>query len=174
MANTAGLLRDHSLASIRLSASSGTFSTPHPWRWLCHGLFWQRVGPAPHWHLPLELLQQLHWWFLVPLRRGLRGKCLTVSMPLGLRLRACWLNSYQPLVVGQLHHERWQQWPRQCRPAQELLIDKTALLALTPPAWRPAFLALLHCCRQLIRWYGIESRLNHNQCCWKATEVLSY
>ena len=138
---------------------------PPPWRWLCHDIFWQRVAPASRWHFPLELLQQLHWWLLVPLRRGLRGKRLTASMPLGLRLRACWLNSYKPRelawwwaagvrswqelscytpdsLVGQLHRERRQQWPEQCRPAQELLSDKAALLALTPPAWQPGFLTL--------------------------------
>ena len=138
---------------------------PPPWRWLCNDLFWQRVGSAPLWQLPLELLQQLHWWLLIPLRRGLRGNRLTVSLPLGLRLRACWLNSYQPRelawwwaagvrswpelscyisesLLGQLHHERRQQWPEQCRPAQELLSNKAALLALTPPAWQPGFLTL--------------------------------
>jgi len=86
-------------------------------------------------------------------------------MPLGLRLRACWLNSYQPRelawwwaaglrswqelscytsesLVGQLHRERRRQWPAQCRPAVEVLGDKAALLALTPAAWRPAFLTI--------------------------------
>ena len=138
---------------------------PPPWRWLCHDMFWQRVGPAPRWHLPLELLQQLHWWLLVPLRRGLRGNRLRVSMPLGLRLRAYWLNSYQhrelawwraagvrswkelscytsESLVGQLHRERRRRWPGQCRPALELLSDKASLHALTPPAWQPAFLKL--------------------------------
>ena len=138
---------------------------PPPWGWLCRDLFWQRVGHAPLWQLPLELLQQLHWWLIIPLRRGLRCNRLNVSMPLGLRLRACWLNSYQPKelawwwaagvrswkelschipesLVGQLHREQRRQWPGQCRLALELLGDKAALLALTPPAWRPAFLTL--------------------------------
>lgn len=139
--------------------------SPPPWRWLCQGRFWQRVGPAPLWQLPLELLQQLHWWLIVPLRRGRRRNHLSAALPFGLRLRACWLNSYQPRelawwwaagvrhwkelssktpesLVGQLHRQQRQQWPARCRPALQLLGDKAALLAITPPAWQPAFLKL--------------------------------
>lgn len=114
----------------------------------------------------LELLQQLHWWLIVPVRRGGRHhRRLNAALPLSLRLRACWLNSYQPRelawwwaagvrsweglsshapesLVGQLHRQRRQHWPAQCRPALELLGDKAALLALTPPAWQPDFLKL--------------------------------
>ena len=140
---------------------------PPAWRWLCHGKLWQRVGPAPLalWQLPLELLQQLHWWLVVPLRKGNHRSSLILDLPLDLRLKACWLNSYQSRelawwwtagvrnwkelsryypesMVGQLHRERRQKWPSQCRPALELLSDKSALLALTPPAWQPAFLTL--------------------------------
>ena len=84
---------------------------------------------------------------------------------MGLRLRACWLNSYQPRelawwwaagvdhwdtlsayppesLTGQLHRHRRQHWPAECRPALDLLGDKAALLELTPPSWRAAFLKL--------------------------------
>ena len=138
---------------------------PPPWRWLCQDLFWQRVGPAPLWQLPLELFQQLHWWLVIPLRRGLRWKRLKVPIPLGLRLRACWLNSYQPRELAwwwaagvcdwedlsskaseslarSLHRQRRQLWPEQCQPALKILRDKAALLELTPAHWRPAFLTL--------------------------------
>lgn len=138
---------------------------PPPWRWLGPNQFWQRATPAPLWQLSLELLQQLHWWLIVPLRRGRHHRRLSAALPLGLRLRACWLNSYQPRelawwwatgvrhwkelssktpesLVGQLHRQRRQEWPGQCRPALELLGDKAALLALTPSAWQPAFLKL--------------------------------
>ena len=86
---------------------------------------------------------------------------------MGLRLRACWLNSYQPRelawwwaagvndwdklsahppesLTGQLHRHRRQHWPAECRPALDLLGDKAALLELTPPSWRAAFLKLEH------------------------------
>lgn len=139
--------------------------SPPPWLWLCHGRLWQRVGPPAPWLLPLELLQQLHGWLIVPLRRGLRNKRWNESLPLGLRLRASWLNSYRPgelawwwaagvcswndlscrtpdSVANPLHRQRRQSWPGQCRPALELLSDKAALLALTPQAWRAPFLTL--------------------------------
>ena len=138
---------------------------PTPWRWLGPNQFWQRATPAPLWQLSLELLQQLHWWLIVPLRRGRHHRRLNAALPLNLRLRACWLNSYQPRelawwwvagirnwkelssrtpesLVGQLHRQRRRLWPEQCRPALELLGDKAALLALTPPAWQPDFLKL--------------------------------
>ena len=138
---------------------------PPPWRWLCQGRLWERVSPDPLEQLLLELLQQLHWWLIVPLRRGCYRRRLNGAVPWSLRLRACWLNSYQPSelawwwvagirnwkeltsktpesLVGQLHRERRQQWPEQCRPALELLGDKAALLALSPSAWQPAFLKL--------------------------------
>ena len=115
--------------------------------------------------MPLELLQQLHWWLVVPFGRTQHRNRLILELPLALRLKACWLNSYQPQelawwwaagvrswhavscnisqrMVCKLHHERRQSWPRQCLPATELLGDKAALLGLTPPSWRPAFLKL--------------------------------
>ena len=138
---------------------------PPPWRWLCHDRFWQRLGTAPIWQLPLELFQQVHWWLIVPFRPRPSCDRFKVSIPLYLRLRACWLNSYQPkevkwwwatgvrnwkelsfhipeTLVGQLHGERRRHWPSQCRPALELLGDKAALLALSPSVWQPAFLKL--------------------------------
>ena len=72
---------------------------PPPWRWLCHDRFWQRLGTAPIWQLPLELFQQVHWWLIVPFRPRPSCDRFKVSIPLYLRLRACWLNSYQPKEV---------------------------------------------------------------------------
>ena len=138
---------------------------PPPWRWLCNDLFWQRVGTAPLWQLPLELLQQLHWWLIVPLRKGNHGLDLVHNTPLSLRLLACRLNSYRPRelqwwwaagvrnwkelschipesLVNQLHRERRHDWPGQCRTALEILRNKAALLELTPQSLRPAFQVL--------------------------------
>lgn len=138
---------------------------PPPWRWLCNDLFWQREGTAPLWQLPLELLQQLHWWLIVPLRKGNHGLDLVHNTPLSLRLLACRLNSYRPRelewwwaagvrnwkelschipesLVNQLHRERRHDWPGQCRTALEILRNKAALLELTPQSLRPAFQVL--------------------------------
>ena len=138
---------------------------PPPWRWLCHRKLWQRVGPASPWDLPLELVQQLHWWLVIPLLRSRRPNPLNASLPWDMRLRACWLNSYQPRelawwwaegvrnwnelsrktpdnLVKQIHRERRQKWPEQCQPALELLSNKAKLLALTPPGLRTPFLML--------------------------------
>lgn len=142
-----------------------TLSTPPPWRWLVGGRLWQRVGVAPLWRLPLECSQQLHWWLMRPVFARCQRSKSRPPLPLGLRLRACWLNSYQPRelawwwaagirnwkelssktpesLVGQLHRQRRRLCPEQCRPALELLGDKAALLALTPSAWQPDFLKL--------------------------------
>lgn len=139
--------------------------TPPPWFWWAPGALFQRVSSQSRARCLLELLQQLHWWLIVPLRRARHHRRLNAALPLNLRLRACWLNSYQPRelawwwaagvrnweelsfktpesLVGQLHRQRRHHWPAQCRPAQELLGDKAALLALTPPAWQPDFLKL--------------------------------
>lgn len=139
--------------------------TPPPWFWWAPGALFQRVSSQSRARCLLELLQQLHWWLIVPLRRARHHRRLNAALPMNLRLRACWLNSYQPRelawwwvagvrhweelssktpesLVGQLHRQRRQHWPAQCRPALELLADKAALLALTPPAWQPDFLKL--------------------------------
>jgi len=152
------------MASI-VSRLRRCLNTPPPWRWLVGARLWQRVGVAPLWRLPLECSQQLHWWFIRPVFGRCQRSKPRPPLPLGLRLRACWLNSYQPRelawwwaagirnweelssktpesLVGQLHRQRRQLWPEQCHSALELLGDKSAVLALTPPAWRPAFLKL--------------------------------
>lgn len=148
-----------------VSRLSRCLNTPPPWRWLVGARLWQRVGVASLWRLPLECSQQLHWWLIRPVFARCRRSKPRPPLPLGLRLRACWLNSYQPWelawwwaagirnwkelssktpesLVGQLHRQRRRQWPSQSRPALELLGDKAALLALTPPAWQPDFLKL--------------------------------
>ena len=141
--------------------------SPPPWFWGARGAIWQRFGERSRTRLPLELLQQLHWWLIVPWRRARYRIHLNNSLPLGLRLRACWLNSYQPRELawwwsvgvddwnklsahppesftGQLHRHRRQHWPAQCQPALDLLGDKAALLELTPLSWRGVFLKLEH------------------------------
>ena len=137
--------------------------SPPTWRWLCCGRLWQRVSPDPLWQLPVELLQQLHWWLVAPLRRGRYRP--NAALPWDLRLRACWLNSYKAKelalwwaagvrswdelsthtpdnLASRLHLQRRQKWPGKCRPALELLSDKAALLALTPSSWQSQFLRL--------------------------------
>jgi len=139
--------------------------SPPPWFWWAPGALFQRASSQSRARFLLELLQQLHWWLIVPLRRSRHHRRLNAALPLSLRLRACWLNSYQPRelawwwaagvrhweelsshapesLVGQLHRQRRQHWPAHCRPALELLADKAALLALTPSAWQTDFLKL--------------------------------
>lgn len=141
--------------------------SPPPWFWAAQGAFWQRFGKRSPTRLPLELLQQLNWWFIFPWRRARYRIHLNRSLPMSLRLQACWLNSYQPRelawwwaagvddwdklsayppesLTGQLHRHRRKHWPAECRPALDLLGDKSALLELTPPSWRAAFLKLDH------------------------------
>ena len=150
--------------------------SPPPWFWGAQGAVWQRFGEKGQ-RLPLELLQQLHWWLIVPWRRARYRIDLNSSLPVGLRLRACWLNSYQPRelawwwaagvddwdklsahppesLTGQVHRHRRQHWPAECRPALDLLSDKAALLELTPPCWRAAFLKLEYPTSDLTpRWW---------------------
>ena len=136
-----------------------------PWRWACGGTFFQRVGTASLWHLPLELLQQLHWWVLFPLRRGFKRVALYENFPWQLQWRACWLNGYRPVelawwwAVGvrswtdlskhppealtlYRHNAHRQHWPARCKPAQLLLSNKAALLEQVPAQWRRPFLVL--------------------------------
>lgn len=139
--------------------------SPPPWLWLANGRLWQRPGgPASPAAWLMELLQQLHWWFVRPLWAFRRPRALA-PLPLALSWRACWLNSYRPSEVAwwralgvrqwrqlsghspeslavAIHSQRRRHWPAQCRPALELLSDKAALLSLAPPAWRAPFLVL--------------------------------
>lgn len=143
-----------------------TVQQPPPWRWLAGGRLWQRVGPADPRRLPLELMQQLHWWSARPLARPRRsGARQPQLLPRRLAFLACWLNAYRPhevrwwQAVGvttwrdlqrhspdshvpAIHACRRQAWPDQCRPALALLSDKAALLALTPASWCAPFLRL--------------------------------
>jgi len=133
-----------------------TLRQPPPWRWLAGGRRWQRVGSADPRRLPLELMQQLHWWCVIPLARSRpSGARQPQLLPRRLALLACWLNAYRPHEVRwwqaagvttwrdlqrhspdshvhAIHACRRQVWPDQCRPALALLGDKAALLALTP------------------------------------------
>ena len=138
---------------------------PAPWLWCAGGRLWQRFGTRQPVRLPLELLQQLHWWFVRPLRRRRRPPSAQWLLPATLTFRACWLNSYRPSevawwwalgqrswhqlsrhhpesLVAAFHAERRQGWPDQCRPAMKLLSDKAALLACSPERWRAPFLVI--------------------------------
>jgi hypothetical protein len=150
------------LALRRLLA---TVQSPPPWLWCASGRIWQRFGARHLWRLPLELIQQLHWWLIRPSYIRRRPPALRRSWPWTLAFRACWLNSYRPSevawwwalgerswarlslhhpesLVSALHVERRQGWPDQCRPALRLLSDKAALLASCPSHWRAPFLVL--------------------------------
>jgi len=139
---------------------------PPPWFWLGKGWIWRRCRAAPLSLLPLELVQQLHWWLIRPLRLPHRRSKGVPLLPWKLTLRACWLNSYRPIEVAwwwalgirswnqlteqtpdsmatAVHAKRRRHWPDQCRPALQLLADKAALLACTPERWRAPF-SLLH------------------------------
>lgn len=139
--------------------------SPPPWIWLWGGCLWQRLGIAPLWRLPLELLQQLHWWLIRPWRWPRRPPKGRPALPWQLTLPACWLNSYRPAEVswwwalgvrswsqlahstpdslaGAVHATRRRHWPDQCQLALELLADKAALLATTPERWQAPFLVL--------------------------------
>ena len=138
--------------------------SPPPWLWWAGGRLWQRLGPAKGTRLPLELLQQLHWWLIRPCRAPRRSRALP-HLPWSLTIRACWLNSYSPVEVAwwwaagvrtwpelarhrsnslawAVHAQRRQGWPEQCQAALWLLQDKGALLAITPDPWRAPFLVL--------------------------------
>ncbi len=134
---------------------------PSPWLWCVGGRICQRLGTPQPARLPLEVLQQLHWWFIKPLRWRRRPPSAQTPLPWSLTFRACWLNSYRPSevawwwalgqrswhqlsrhhpesLVGVLHAERRRGWPDQCRPALQLLSDKAALLVQRPggrPIW---------------------------------------
>jgi hypothetical protein len=137
---------------------------PPPWLWLVDGRLWQRVGISSRRRLPLELLQQLHWWLVRPWIGRRRSSSLP-ALPRSLSWRACWLNSYRPIevawwravgmdswaalsrhrpdsLVAAIHAERRVGWPQQCQPALALLADKAALLELTPLQWRAPFALL--------------------------------
>lgn len=137
---------------------------PPPWLWCSDRRLWQRLGPPCWWRLPLELIQQLHWWLHMSLQFRLRRK-LQPPPSRHLFWRACWLNSYRPAELalwqalglsrwqelsgqwpdihsGAIHAQRRLPWPDQCRQAAGLLADKAALLELTPEPWRSPFLRL--------------------------------
>ena len=141
-----------------------TRPSPPPWLWWAGGRLWQRLGPAKGTRLPLEFLQQLHWWLIRPFRAPHRSRSLP-HLPWSLTIRACWLNSYRPVEVAwwwavgvrtwaelarhrsnslawAVHAQRRQGWPVQCQSALRLLQDKAALLAITPDPWRSPFLVL--------------------------------
>jgi len=138
--------------------------SPPPWLWCAEGRLWQRLGPPGARRLPLEVLQQLHWWLIRPFRSPRRSAALP-SLPWSLTSRACWLNSYRPGEVAwwwavgvrswrelarhrsnslawTVHAQRRRGWPGQCRAALQLLQDKAALLATTPEPWRSPSLVL--------------------------------
>lgn len=138
---------------------------PPPWFWLSEERLWRRFGVAPLWRLPLELIQQLHWWLLAPIVRRQGRRNGMAPLPRSLTLRACWLNSYRPAevawwwslgvrqwsqlaqqtpesLVGSIHARRRRLWPDQCRPALRQLADKAALLTATPEPWRAPFMLL--------------------------------
>jgi len=149
-----------------LQAARLSLRHPPPWLWLADGHLWQRRGARPRRRVPLELLQQLHWWLVRPWFSPRPWRSLP-PLPWALRWRACWLNSYRPAevawwralgvdswaalsrqlpdsLVAALHAERRASWPQQCQPALALLANKAALLDLTPPPWRPPFVLLDH------------------------------
>lgn len=149
-----------------LQAARLSLRHPPPWLWLADGHLWQRRGARPRRRVPLELLQQLHWWLVRPWFSPRPSRSLP-PLPWALRWRACWLNSYRPAevawwralgvdswaalsrqlpdsLVAALHAERRASWPQQCQPALALLANKAALLDLTPPPWRPPFVLLDH------------------------------
>ena len=155
-----------------------TLHRPPPWSWLAGGRLWQRLGQAPLWRLPLELLQQLHWWLIRPWRWPRRPPKGRPALPWQLTLPACWLNSYRPAEVswwwalgvrswsqlaqytpdslaGAMHAKRRHHWPNQCRPALQLLADKAALLDCTPERWRAPF-TLLHLQQTPHQPHGID------------------
>ena len=155
-----------------------TLHSPPPWRWFAGGQHWQRLGSAPLWRLPLELLQQLHWWLIRPWRWPRRPPKGRPALPWQLTLPACWLNSYRPAEVfwwwalgvrswsqlaqytpdslaGAMHAKRRQHWPDQCRPALQLLADKAALLDCTPKRWRAPF-SLLRLQQKTHQPHGID------------------
>ena len=155
-----------------------TLHSPPPWRWFAGARLWQRLGSAPLWRVPLELLQQLQWWLIRPWRWPRRPPKGRPALPWQLTLPACWLNSYRPSEVswwwalgvrswsqmaqytpdslaGARHAKRRQHWPNQCRPALQLLADKAALLACTPERWRAPF-SLLHTQQNTHQPHGID------------------
>lgn len=150
----------------RLKTIYAKIKSPPPWLWLGEGCLWQRLGNAPLWQLPLEVLQQLHWWLIPPRYWPSRRRPDWLStLPWQLKLLACRLNSYRPAEVAwwgalgvrtwnelakqtpdslasAVHAQRRRHWPKQCRPALQLLADKAALLAGTPEQWRAPFTVL--------------------------------
>ena len=138
---------------------------PPPWRWGCEGSFFQRIGSTSLLLLPLELLQQLHWWVVVPMRRGLKQAALCEDIPWQLQWKACWLNSYRPhellwwwatgvrswtdlskhpseSLTVYIHKAHRHLWPSRCKPALLLLSNKAALLEQVPAQWRAPFVVL--------------------------------
>lgn len=137
---------------------------PPPWRWGCEGSFFQRIGSTSPLLLPLELLQQLHWWVVVPIR-SFKKAALYEDIPWQMQWRACWLNTYRPRELAwwwaagvrswaelskhpsesltvYRHNAHRQSWPSRCKPAQLLLSNKAALLEQIPAQWRTPFLVL--------------------------------
>ena len=152
-------------ADFFLGRSLQSLQNPPPWIWLWGGCLWQRLGNAPLWRLPLEVIQQLQWWLVRPwLRPRRRPKGFPV-IPWPLTLWGCWLNSYTPFEVARwwvigvrrwkqlaqhtpdslacaVHARRRRHWPDQCHLALQLLGDKAALLARTPECWQAPYVVL--------------------------------
>ena len=82
-----------------LQAARLSLRHPPPWLWLADGHLWQRRGARPRRRVPLELLQQLHWWLVRPWFSPRPSRSLP-PLPWALRWRACLINIYRPAVVA--------------------------------------------------------------------------
>ena len=137
---------------------------PPPWLWFTARGVCIRLGPAHRQRFPLEVIQQLHWWLLRPIRQRAR-RWISRSIPKGLLWKACWLNTYRPAEVawwmaagvqtwrqlscqvpdsrsGAVHAKQRIAWPEHCGPALRLLAHKAELLAASPEQWQAPLLLL--------------------------------